>query len=111
MIIAVDFDGTLCEHQFPEIGEPNLALISILMNKRKQGDKLILWTCRHGIKLEEAIEWCRNCGLEFDAINDDLPEIKETFKGKSEKIFADIYIDDRNILIKDFINENRTPSC
>ena len=74
------------------------------MIKEKKGDKLILWTCRHDIKLDEAIEWCKRLGLEFDAINDDVLETKETFTFKSEKIFADIYIDDRNILIKDFIN-------
>lgn len=103
MIIAIDFDGTLCEHQFPEIGEPNLTLIAILIAKRKKGDKLILWTCRHSIRLDEAVEWCEMLGLEFDAVNDDILETKETFTFKSEKVFADIYIDDRNVLIRDFI--------
>ena len=97
MIIAVDFDGTLCEHKFPEIGEPFLHVIEKLIERRKNGDKLILHTCRDEHFLIEAINWCKEFGLEFDAINDDLPEIKETFYAKSRKVYADVYLDDRNI--------------
>jgi len=100
MIIAVDFDGTLCEHKYPEIGEPYFHIISRLINRKLNGDKLILWTCRDGIKLQEAINWCKELGLEFDAINEDLPEIKETFTFKSQKVYADVYLDDRNIFIE-----------
>ncbi len=100
MIIGVDFDGTLCEHKYPEIGKPNLNLISSLIKKRWDGDKLILWTCRDGERLEEAVQWCRNRGLFFDVVNEDLPRIKKTFTFKSNKVYADIYIDDRNFCFK-----------
>lgn len=100
MIIGVDFDGTLCEHKYPEIGKANLELIDILIAKRKQGYKLILWTCRHDIRLDEAVKWCKDLGLEFDAVNDDVQETKDTFTYKSAKIYADIYIDDRNFCFK-----------
>lgn len=43
---AVDFDGTLCENRWPEIGKPNQELIGYLVGRRQQGDKVILWTCR-----------------------------------------------------------------
>ena len=94
-IIAVDFDGTLCENQWPEIGLPNTKLIKELIYRRKQGDKLILWTNRVDYKLENAVNWCKEQGLEFDAINDNLPEIVESFGSNSRKVFANIYIDDR----------------
>lgn len=96
-IIAVDFDGTLCENQWPEIGLPNTKLIKELIYRRKQGDKLILWTNRVDDKLENAVNWCREQGLEFDAVNDNLPEIVESFGSNCRKVFANIYIDDRAI--------------
>lgn len=96
-IIAVDFDGTLCENKYPEIGEPNKEVITYLQNRRKKGDKLILWTCRVGEMLEKAVKWCVEQTLEFDAVNENLPEVVEEFGSDTRKIFANEYIDDRNI--------------
>ena len=73
-IIAVDFDGTLCENRFPEIGKPNFVLIEGLKALRKAGNKIILWTCRVDHWLEEAVGWCKALGLEFDEVNNNLPE-------------------------------------
>ena len=95
-IIAVDFDGTLCNDCYPKIGAPNLRLIYILRELRKKGTKLILWTCRCGEPLKEALKWCEYHGLCFDAVNENLPEILEKYGSDSRKIFADIYIDDRS---------------
>lgn len=95
-IIAVDFDGTLCENQWPEIGAANEKLIARLKNlKEKEGVRLILWTNRVDDKLEAAVNWCKEQGLEFDAVNDNLPEIIEEFGSNCRKIFANRYIDDR----------------
>ena len=95
-IYAVDFDGTLCSNAFPEIGEPNTALINHLIKRRNQGNKIILWTCRTESRRDEAVEWCRSQGLEFDAVNENIPEILEEWNGsESRKIFADVYIDDK----------------
>lgn len=98
-IIAVDFDGTLCANKWPLIGDPNQdlidILIDILIDLRKNGVKVILWTCRTGDELSQAVEWCKSFGLEFDAINENLPEIVESFGQESRKIYADLYIDDR----------------
>ena len=96
-IYAIDFDGTLCESIFPGVGEPKMALISHLIKRRKQGNKLILWTCRVGERLKEAVDWCRGYGLEFDAVNENLPEIVEYWGGDTRKIFADVYIDDKAV--------------
>lgn len=96
-IYAVDFDGTLCESVFPGIGEPNTALINHLIKKRAQGNKVILWTCRVGERLQEAVDWCRDHDLEFDAVNENLPEMIEQWGGESRKVFADVYIDDKAV--------------
>jgi len=98
VIYAVDFDGTLCESVFPCIGSPNTYLINHLVKRRAQGNKLILWTCRCGERLWEAVEWCKQHGLEFDAINENLPETLEYFCGtESRKIHADVFIDDKAV--------------
>lgn len=94
-IIAVDFDGTLCTDRYPEIGIANFHLIHLLKELHKEGRKLILWTCRSGKHLEEALHWCEGFQLEFDAVNDNLPEIVEVYGNNSRKIFADVYIDDK----------------
>jgi len=108
MIIGVDFDGTLVKYDYPRIGEPNTRLIYQLKKLQEKGHKLILWTCRDGKELQEAIDYCADvCYLFFDAVNDDLPEIKNTFINKSQKVYADIYIDDRNVLIEQFLEENK----
>lgn len=95
-IIAVDFDGTLCTDCFPDIGQPNTALIELLQGLKQQGRQIILWTCRCGKQLEEAVEWCRKRELEFDAVNENLPEIIEKYGSDGRKIYADVYIDDKS---------------
>jgi hypothetical protein len=94
--IAVDFDGTIVEHEYPKIGKEKLFAFRTLKELEKQGANLILWTFRTGEELEEAIEYCRDNGIEFYAINKNYPEevIDETV---SRKIDADIYIDDKNL--------------
>ncbi len=94
-IIAVDFDGTLCYSNWPALGEPNTVLIDYLKRWRKAGNKLILWTCRAGDALDSALSWCSEQELEFDAVNDNLPEIVEKYGNNSRKISCDYYIDDR----------------
>ena len=97
IIYAVDFDGTLCEAKFPDIGAPNTDLIRHLIKRRKQGNKIILWTCRVGDRLQEAVDWCRDQGLEFDTVNANLPEILDFWGADNRKVFADVYIDDKAI--------------
>lgn len=98
-IIAVDFDGTLCEYAWPDIGIPRGLVISYLKTRQKQGNKIILWTCRSGEMLQKAVDWCEEQGLRFDALNENLPEIVEKFGGDSRKIYADLYIDDKAVFV------------
>jgi hypothetical protein len=96
MKIAVDFDGTIVEHMYPKIGKPMPFAFEALKELQIAGHEIILWTYRAGKELEEAVEFCLKNGLEFYAINRSFPD--EEFDGKmSRKIYADIYIDDRNI--------------
>ena len=97
IVYAVDFDGTLCESVWPGIGAPNIALINHLINRRLQGNKIILWTCREGERLQEAVDWCKRYGLRFDAVNDNLQELKDEFGNNPRKIAADAYIDDKAV--------------
>ena len=95
MVIAVDFDGTIVEHQYPKIGREIPFAIQTLKMLQKDGIRLILWSVRHDKELDEAVNFCRNKGLEFYAVNKNYPE--EEFKGDlSRKVLADVYIDDRN---------------
>jgi hypothetical protein len=101
-IIAVDFDGTLCENCWPKIGEPNLDLLRHLRREKKNGAKIILWTCRSGEELSAAVKWCEVYGLIFDAVNQNTPEAIEEFGEDTRKIFAHEYIDDRAGVYKNF---------
>ena len=94
IIIAVDFDGTLCKNCWPDIGEPNYELIDYLRDCHYSGAKLILWTCREGELLDKAVAWCEEMGLLFDAVNDNISESIKKYGGNCRKVSADIYIDD-----------------
>lgn len=96
-IIAVDFDDTLCENMYPDIGEPKNSVIEYILEEQSKGSKIILWTCRTGVNLANAVDWCREHGIIFDAINDDLDSIKEKHGDTGKKIYADIYIDDKGV--------------
>lgn len=97
MTIAVDFDGTIVEHRYPRIGEEIPFAIATLKMLIKDRHRLILWSVREGELLEEAVEWCRERGVEFYAVNRDYPEEEKGHTGFSRKIKADVFIDDRNI--------------
>jgi len=97
MIFGIDFDGTLSFGQWPEVGPANHGLIDFLKIRKMRGDKLILWTCREGDALKNAISWCGKQGITFDAINDNLPEVVEKYGVNSRKISCDFYIDDKSI--------------
>ena len=96
LTIAVDFDGTIVENDYPKIGKPMMFAFETLKEFHKEGHRLILWTYRHGDELKAAVDYCKKNGVEFYAVNNDFPE--EEFDNKSSrKILADIFIDDRNI--------------
>lgn len=95
-IWAIDFDGTLTTGgAWPNIGKPNVNLIELLKLAHTMGVKLILWTSREGHYLDEAVEWCKDYGLEFDAVNDNVPETIQNTGQNPRKVIAHLFIDDR----------------
>lgn len=98
-ILAVDFDGTLCDDAYPEIGKPKNSVIDLVHSYRKEGWKIVLWTCRNREALDAAVKWCEEQGLVFDAVNENISEVQELFGGDTRKIFADVYLDDKNIIV------------
>ncbi|MBR4996076.1 MAG: hypothetical protein IKY82_08445 [Alistipes sp.] len=98
MLIAVDFDGTIVEHKYPQIGKEIPFAIVTLKKLQDDGHRLILWSCREGRLLQEAVEWCRQRGLEFFAVNSNYPD-EDVDEGavRSRKLKADMFIDDRNV--------------
>jgi len=102
MIIAIDFDGTIVNHEFPMIGKlkPNAKMVLKLLDKG--GHFIIIWTCRTSQNIsgggEPTIFHVRDFLTEndipFGTINNNCPEMP--FQ-PSPKVYADVYIDDRNI--------------
>ena len=95
--LAIDFDGTIVEDAYPAIGKPKVFVFETLKKFQSEGYRLILWTYRHGQSLEDAVEFCKQNGIEFYAVNSSFEG--EVFDGNtaSRKIDADIFIDDRNL--------------
>lgn len=96
--IAIDFDGCLCKNRYPAIGEPFLPVIAAARLEQLEGAGLILWTCREGKALEEAVAACEKWGLHFDAVNENLPSWKEFFGNDPRKVGANEYWDDRAVI-------------
>lgn len=100
-IIAVDFDGTLVENKWPEIGAPIEKNIAKVKAEQEAGAKIILWTNRVGEPLEKALSFCKEQGIHLDAVNENLPEIIKAFGTDCRKIFANEYWDDRAVLMSE----------
>lgn len=104
MIIAVDFDGILCKNKFPEIGEPNYEVVSLVRQLIDKGHEVVLWTTRNGEELADAVRWCESYGLHFNNVNGPAKSNREEYKDRypveSRKIYADIYVDDHNLEYK-----------
>ena len=98
MLIAVDFDGTIVEHRYPEIGREIPFAIDTLKRLRDEHHRIVLWTVREGRLLDEAVAFCRERGLEFYAVNRDYPEEEKGQNNHySRKLKADVFLDDRNL--------------
>jgi hydroxymethylpyrimidine pyrophosphatase-like HAD family hydrolase len=96
LVIAIDFDGTIVEDAYPKIGKPRIFAFETMKRLQQDGHRIILWTYRSGSKLDEAVAFCKDNGITFYAVNQSFPEEKYD-NSVSRKIYADIYIDDRNI--------------
>lgn len=96
MIIAVDFDGTIVEHAYPKIGKPIPFAIETLKMLQRDQHLLIMWTVREGELLDDAIKYCKDRGVEFYAVNSNMPDqVDDEFA--TRKLNAELFIDDRNL--------------
>lgn len=98
--IAIDFDGCLCDEAYPEIGAPHWDIIAKAKQEQENGAGLILWTCREGKFLQDALDACESWGLHFDAVNESLPSWIEYFGVRSRKVGANEYWDDKAKVIR-----------
>lgn len=97
IIIAVDFDGTLCEDNYPNIGNPIQTTINFIKKQKNAGNTIILWTCRQGEYLAAAVDWSKSQGIVFDYINENTTQNVAKYGNNPRKVFADIYIDDKAV--------------
>lgn len=97
-IIAVDFDGTIAGNDYPEILSVNEPVITLLRAAKNAGAKLILWTCRNGELLHNAVVYCKQHGIYFDAVNRNIPEVIAMFGVDSRKVYANEYWDDKAVV-------------
>lgn len=93
--IAIDFDGTLFENEWPGIGPAKMDVIQAALAEQRNGAALILWTCREGEQLQAALDACARYGLSFDAVNDSTEEWKQAWGTSPRKVGASEYWDDR----------------
>jgi hydroxymethylpyrimidine pyrophosphatase-like HAD family hydrolase len=94
-IIAIDFDGTIVDDQFPHVGEFKPFSLATMWDIKKHGGKIIIWTCRTGEQLEQAKQALMYAGVKYDALNQNLQETIDVYPDNGRKIYADVYIDDR----------------
>lgn len=99
--VAVDFDGTLVEDKFPEIGDSRYWVVDLVRRLQKAGVRTVLWTCRRDedkrAYLSEAVKWCEQHGLLFSAVNENLPEVQAKWGGDTRKVMVDYYLDDKSL--------------
>lgn len=98
-IVAVDFDGTLVNDEYPNIGALRPDIFNLCKYLKQHDVRLILWTSRDGEYLEQAVSFCEQHGLIFDAVNQNIPETIEMFHNDTRKVYADLYLDDKSISI------------
>ena len=104
-IIAIDFDGTLFENNYPQIGLPKWNVINKCKELQQQGYELVLWSCREGKDLKHAVAQCESVGLHFNYVNKNPKWAIKMWKGNDcRKIGADFYVDDKNLSIQEFID-------
>lgn len=112
MIVAVDFDGVLCRDEFPQIGEPNYEVVSLVREIIDAGHEVVLWTSRADDRLVEAVRWCEDRGLRFCAVNDNAPSNKaeygHLYPSGTRKVYADVYLDDKSVEFRSLVDGNYT---
>ena len=96
-VYAIDFDGTICYTKYPTIIKPLPYAIEVLQVLAKDPySTLILWTCREGEYLQQALNFCELYGIKFDYVNENCKRNLDLYTEDCRKVSADIYIDDHS---------------
>lgn len=99
MIIAIDFDGTIVQDRFPDIGEMIPGAKEVINALHADGHRIIIWTSRTGVELARAVEWLAKTGIKYHLVNESCPDNTKKYGGRdTRKIYADIYVDDRGLV-------------
>lgn len=99
MVIAIDFDGTITERNiFPDVAPLREHAKETIKHFQDAGHKCILWTCRYGRSLNEAVQFLLDNGIKMDGVNSNIYPLE------SRKIVADVYIDDKNVFMVDDVD-------
>lgn len=96
-VVAVDFDGTLAETEYPRILFGNDNVINMVKWLKENGATIVLWTCREEKELDEALSWCKLNGIPIDYANENVPERIKLFGTDCRKIGYDLILDDKSI--------------
>lgn len=102
--IAVDFDGTIVENKYPDIGELFPDAKRIINKYKSLGGHVIINTCRSGLHEEKVVEFLEDNDIMYDAINENLPHRIKLFNADCRKIGADLYLDDRDVWFESIKN-------
>ncbi|MDL2308529.1 hypothetical protein LJC68_03320 [Bacteroidales bacterium OttesenSCG-928-B11] len=97
MIIAIDFDGTICQNEYPGIGALYADAKKVINQLHEDGHYIIIWTCRENERLLTAVNWLLENGIKFHRINDHQPENLAKYGGNTRKVYAHLYIDDKQV--------------
>lgn len=97
MTIAIDFDGTLHTGKWPGIGSPAPYAVEMMKQLKADGHYLIIYTCREGQPQTDMVNWLQEQGIPFDRINDHKPGSWEQYGCKSKKVYAHLYVDDKQV--------------
>jgi len=116
-VLAVDCDGTIFNDNDCAVVKKDI--VKKLKEFKENGASLILWTCKEGDLLEDAIEKCKGIGLEFDSANENPPCQQKYLKEKkaegkilaTRKVMADFYLDDRAFNLDFFLKINVKETC
>jgi membrane-anchored protein YejM (alkaline phosphatase superfamily) len=97
VIFAIDCDGTLWKEDFPSIGSIFPEAISAVKEIKKLNHTIIIWTCRQGKLLEEALATLKYYGVPYDYVNENVPAQVELYGNDCRKVGAHVFVDDRNV--------------
>lgn len=96
MIIAIDFDGTICHGKYPAIDGLMPCAADTIKHFSNEGHYIIINTCRSGEELLKAVNFLLEHGIPFNRVNDNHPDQTRLYNNNSRKVYAHVYIDDKN---------------